>query len=429
MTEITAVFGRPFAQQVAAFRIRLVQLQGTANWKDVWQSEHDRAFMVAGAMKAELLADFAVAIDKAITKGTTLEEFRRDFAKAVEDHNWHGWTGEETEKGRAWRTRVIYKTNMATSYAAGRHAQLTAAEFAFWVYFHGGSREPRIQHLGWNGLILPADHPFWATHFPPNGWGCSCHVSGARSMAGAIRLGGNPALSLPDGWDAIDPRTGSPVGVGKGWAYAPGESVGRTVAALAEKPVHWDFSLATAYMRDIPEANRDLLSHSFRSQTALADRLTRFADQLQRAALDSRTAQVASLPPQLTLGLVPRRQMGQIESLTNYQTDGALFDFALDQDAVRHVFGRHGNEKIEMSRGQRVVSPKDFGKLGALLNAPDTIEIADDIPRRGPILRFTKVFGSERLVVFFELRKGRMRMQLVTMWVEKNVGASPTATP
>ena len=89
--------------------------------------------MVAGATKAELLADFAVAIAKAISKGTTLEEFRKDFRTAVEDHNWHGGPGEETARGRDWRTRLICKTNMAASYAAGCHARLTAAGFAFWV--------------------------------------------------------------------------------------------------------------------------------------------------------------------------------------------------------------------------------------------------------------------------------------------------------
>jgi hypothetical protein len=122
---------------------------------------------------------------------------------------------------------------MATSYAAGRYAQLVEAGFPLWVYRHGASLEPREQHLAWDGLILPPDHPFWATHAPPNGWGCSCRIFGARSIAGAKMLGGKPDLKLPDNWQAIDPRTGAPVGIDKGWAYAPGRSVADTVAALS----------------------------------------------------------------------------------------------------------------------------------------------------------------------------------------------------
>jgi hypothetical protein len=228
-------FRRPFPEQLAAFRLRLGNLVPTSRWDDLWQEEHDSAFMVAGATKAELLADLAEAVDKAIAKGTGLEAFRKDFRAIVDKHGWHGWTGEGTAKGEAWRTRVIYRTNLRTSYMAGRYAQLVQGGFSFWIYRHGGSLEPRIVHLGWDGLIQPPEHPFWVYHFPPNDWGCSCRVFGARTLAGAIRKGGKPGLKLQPGWDRIDPKTGAPAGIGKGWAYAPGASVAQTVSALAPK--------------------------------------------------------------------------------------------------------------------------------------------------------------------------------------------------
>lgn len=233
--ELTAVFRRPFAEQVAAFRLRLGNLVPTAKWDDLQGLEHDRAFMVAGAVKADLLADLGAAIDKAIDDGQTLDWFRKEFRGIVEQHGWHGWTGEGTKGGEAWRTRVIYRTNMATTYAAGRMAQLVEGGFPLWVYRHGASREPRVQHLAWDGLILPPDHPFWQTHAPPNGWGCSCYVLGARSEAGARRLGGRPELKLPEDWDRLDPKTGAPSGIDRGWGHAPGASVTDTVALAAKK--------------------------------------------------------------------------------------------------------------------------------------------------------------------------------------------------
>lgn len=235
MADFEAIFRKPFKEQVAAFIQRLGNLVATAAWDDLWQEAHDRAFMVAGATKADLLADLAEAVGKSISEGTSLEEFRRDFRAIVEKHGWHGWTGEGTKAGEAWRTRVIYRTNAKTSYAAGRHAQLTDAGFPFWVYKHGASREPREIHLHeWDGLVLPVDHPFWKTHYPPNGWGCSCYVVGARSIAAARRLGGDPDKALPPGWDKIDPKTGAPHGIDKGWAYAPGASVTDEVNRLAQ---------------------------------------------------------------------------------------------------------------------------------------------------------------------------------------------------
>jgi len=232
---LAAVFRKPFAQQVAAFRLRLGNLVPTARWNDIEKSAHDRAFMVAGAMKADLLADLGGAVDQAIADGSTLEKFRRDFRGIVTKHGWHGWTGEGTKKGQAWRTRIIYKTNSATTYAAGRMAQLVEGGFQYWVYRHGGSLEPRIQHLGWDGLILSPDHPFWLEHAPPNGWGCSCYVIGARSIAGAKRVGGRPDLKLPPDWQKLNPKTGAPEGIDRGWNYSPGTSVADIITALAPK--------------------------------------------------------------------------------------------------------------------------------------------------------------------------------------------------
>ncbi len=235
---LKGAFNRPFAEQVAAFRTRLGELVPTARWDDISRSAHDRAFMVAGAMKADLLADLAGAVDKAVSQGTGLEAFRTEFREIVTRRGWHGWTGEGTKAGEAWRTRVIYRTNMATSYAAGRRAQLEEGGYPLWVYRHGGSRDPRPEHLAWDGLTLPADHEFWATHSPPNGWGCSCYVLGARSERGAARLGGNPEVEPGENWKRPDPRTGAPKGLDRGWDYAPGASATDAILSLRDKLDH-----------------------------------------------------------------------------------------------------------------------------------------------------------------------------------------------
>ncbi|PKP85828.1 MAG: virion morphogenesis protein [Alphaproteobacteria bacterium HGW-Alphaproteobacteria-2] len=232
---VAGILGRPFPEQVAAFRLRLGNLVPTRRWDDISGAAHDRAFMVAGATKADLLADLAGAVDKAISEGRGLEEFRRDFREIVTRRGWHGWTGEGTRRGEAWRTRVIYRTNMATTYAAGRAAQLVEGGFDFWVYRHGGSREPRPEHLSWNGITLPPDHPWWQTHYPPNGWGCSCFVLGARSEAGARRLGGDPGKPLPPGWDDTNPRTGAPPGIDRGWNHAPGRGASDAILSLRDR--------------------------------------------------------------------------------------------------------------------------------------------------------------------------------------------------
>ncbi|WP_413879005.1 phage minor head protein [Candidatus Aalborgicola defluviihabitans] len=169
-----------------------------------------------------MLNDLRLAVEKS-NKGGSINEFRKDFAAAVQKSGWTSWTGQGSAAGEAWRTRVIYQTNMATSYAAGRWKQLNDPELLmvrpFWRYIHSDSvLSPRPQHKAWgdSGLTLPADHPFWATHFPPNGWGCHCSVQAVR----APKTG--DATAPPEGWDTVLDKTDAPPGIDKGWAYAPG---------------------------------------------------------------------------------------------------------------------------------------------------------------------------------------------------------------
>lgn len=259
------LFRRPFVEQIDVFRRRLHELRATAAWDNVAPGFHDHGFMVAGATKAELLADLARAVDRAIAEGRTLDQFRRDFRSIVERHGWHGWTGEGTAKGEAWRTRTIYRTNLATTYAAGRRAQLVAGGFRFWVYKHGGSLHPRLHHLSWDGVALAPDHPFWGTHSPPNGWGCSCYVVGAHSAAGVRRMGGDPDKALPEDWLRHDLRKGAPVGIDKGWAYAPGATLDGTVTALAERLPGLPAMLGAATFQRWPPAAHDTLGEQWRS--------------------------------------------------------------------------------------------------------------------------------------------------------------------
>lgn len=215
-------FDLGFQEQIDFFRSKLSL--GTQTWTDIWEAAHDRSFVVAGAMKADLLDEIRQSVDKAIATGTTLETFRKEFRDTTDRLGWPGDAGKGTTGGFNWRTKVIYETNLRTSYAAGREAQLADPGLQkllpFRRYVHNDSvLHPRPQHLAWNGLTLPHDHPFWATHSPPNGWGCRCRVTAVA----APRKG--DATKPPAGWDDMDADTGAPPGIDKGWGYAPGASV------------------------------------------------------------------------------------------------------------------------------------------------------------------------------------------------------------
>ena len=212
-------FKQPFQAQLDFFRAKLNL--PTERWDDIMRSAHDRAFIVAGAAKADLLQDLRQAVDDVIAKGGSIGAFRKDFAAIVARHGWTGWTGEAPAGGQAWRTRVIYQTNLQTSHAAGRWRQLNEpavrAGRPYWEYVHrDGVLHPRPQHLAWHGLTLRHDDAFWRRHYPPNGWGCHCRVRArARPRAGM-------PTERPADWDEIDPKTQTVRGIDKGFDYAPG---------------------------------------------------------------------------------------------------------------------------------------------------------------------------------------------------------------
>lgn len=216
----------PFAEQIEFFK-RKLNLP-TQSWTDIYSRQNDWAFVVAGANRNALVTDFRTAIEKAINQGTTLAEFRDDFDSIVAKHGW-SYNG-----GRNWRSRVIYETNLNSSYMAGRYEQMQAvsARRPFWRYVHSGSENPRLDHLSWNNLVLRADDPWWQTHYPPCGWGCNCRVQ-ALNERDIERLGLQLSEAPEVEWETreIGKRSPNgpttvrvPKGIDPGFEHIPGQS-------------------------------------------------------------------------------------------------------------------------------------------------------------------------------------------------------------
>jgi len=214
----------PFAEQIAFFRAKLNL--PTRAWTDIYKADHDFAFVVAGANRDAIVADFRAAVEKAIADGTTLAQFRKDFDAIVATHGW------DYNGGRNWRSRVIYETNLNTSYAAGRFEQLQAAPY--WQYQHADwVTNPRHDHLAWDGLVLARDDPWWQSHYPPNGWGCQCSVRGLwpRDLKRLGKDGPDEAPQVRLIARAIGKNSPSgprvvrvPEGIDPGFEYVPGKA-------------------------------------------------------------------------------------------------------------------------------------------------------------------------------------------------------------
>ncbi len=219
------------------------------SFEDVWQAEHARAFTVAKAMNLDLLQTIRLAVDDAIANGKPLRDFAKDLTPLLQDKGWWGRqpmkdpvTGEvdQVQLGSPRRLRTIYDTNLRTAHAAGQweRIQRNKKTHPYLLYSLGPSQEHRAEHVAWAGICLPADHPWWHTHFPQNGWGCKCRVTpvskrqyerlkseGMRQRDGTyipVQLEA-PEIELAE---YVSQRTGEvisvPIGIDPGWDYNPG---------------------------------------------------------------------------------------------------------------------------------------------------------------------------------------------------------------
>ena len=233
-----AKFGsKPFIEAQAYLRNKIPL--PTNGWQDVYASQHDQAFSVAGANKTAIVEDFLTAIQAAVVDGETLQDFRKRFDSIVESHGW-SYNGE-----RGWRSKLIYETNIRQTSNAGREAQMAEPGFQklfpYSQYRHSGATHYRPEHKAWDGLTLPANDGFWLAHSPSNGYFCKCKkfpVSD-RQLKRLGKTTPDPAPSISYK-EHIDKRTGEvkqiPKGIDPGFEYTPNQSVLRQRSLTQHEP-------------------------------------------------------------------------------------------------------------------------------------------------------------------------------------------------
>ena len=226
---------------IAAF-VQRALLEPTFNWWDVWQQEHAAAFMVSGVAQLDVLQLVRDQVEDALRTGRSFNAFFKALMPALAEKGWWGdvsitdpRTGEQriTRFDEA-RLRLILDTNLRQSYAAGRWQAAVRNRKRQPLLLYRTMRDERVRlsHRAWDGVALPIDHTWWATHYPPNGWRCRCRAI-AVSETGLQRYRDDgfkitteaPPLNMVR---YLDKRTGLesevPAGIDPGFAYNPGQA-------------------------------------------------------------------------------------------------------------------------------------------------------------------------------------------------------------
>jgi len=291
MTDIRASIGLPPDDTVEAFRAKGVY-PVTPNWDAVWQEENARAFYVTKLLDRTLAERVRASLDDAIAKGGTFEQWKAAIVPQLQEAGWYGRVENRPELtgvdypifvGRS-RLRTIYDTNLRMARAAGKWKRIQALKRVapYLRYTAILDTRTRPEHRLWHGTILPVDHPWWDTHFPPCGWHCRCNV--VQLSDRDLRARGWKVTAEPPGgrnrpWRRSDGTIVQvPNGIDPGFAYNPGKAHMR---GLVPPPVEGPLATPAIRPADLPplpapRERRETLPDELSDEQAIGRFLARF---------------------------------------------------------------------------------------------------------------------------------------------------------
>ena len=175
------------------------------DYDELMHEAHHKAFTVAKVTKLDLLTDIQDSLIKARDQGQTFATWEKELIPTLKKKGWYGKTEVTNPKTGevkeiyvgSRRLRNIFYTNTRVAYNVGRwehQAQLDDAPYLRYVSILDNRTRPT--HSKVHGIVRHRDDPFWATHYPPNGWNCRCRVQ-AYSMDSLKRRGWEKGLKAP----------------------------------------------------------------------------------------------------------------------------------------------------------------------------------------------------------------------------------------
>lgn len=232
----------------------------TKSWDVITGRINAKAFLVAGATEMALLGDLHDLVVNAKTLGLSSGEFEAGFADIVKQRGW------KFNGSQGWRSALIYDNNMRSASMAGRWKQIqrTKKDRPYLMYLTADDGRVREQHNKWKRIILPIDHPFWDTHYPPNGYGCRCYIITVSEYE--LEQNGWEVSTAPEviKFDREVASTGEvfkdvPEGIDIGWDFNVGKTWLGPDIAFGRELARLPKSMRNPALTDAPRVAREIL--------------------------------------------------------------------------------------------------------------------------------------------------------------------------
>lgn len=184
--------------------------------------------MSVGPVTPSALQDLLAAISDYLLQRQSFDQSVNRIREIGEIDRWT-WLGLPDKRQANWNIGLILRTCSYANYITERMEDLRA--FPIWVY-RSDHLECLDRHAEIDGLMLSSDNAAWSFLIPPLSWECGCHIVGARSESGAVRIGADPTKSIPswvfqrsaDGAFGTDPQEPSEFILGLIQSIAAGEA-------------------------------------------------------------------------------------------------------------------------------------------------------------------------------------------------------------
>lgn len=164
-------FFQPMPHEEAAAMIGDKQAVGRKVFDALRPELKARAFVVTGIEDMKVVGRIRDAIAK-VPQGGSWDEAKDSVLAELAPYY--------DEQQAEIRGTILMRYHVFQAYGSAHWHQLQATGdvFTHWQYLTFGDDKVRASHKALDGLVLPKDHPFWDTHFPPWEYNCRCQVRG-----------------------------------------------------------------------------------------------------------------------------------------------------------------------------------------------------------------------------------------------------------
>lgn len=257
-----------FAEALAYARARKIVLPDEYA-KLVSAMQRSQAATISGLASIEQVQHVMGLVTKAMSDGSTFADFKR----AVK-------AGELSVDLPLNKLDNIFRTNIQMAYNRGRWEQQAslASTRPYLMYDAINDSRTRPSHLAMDGVILPRSHPWWQTHYAPNGYRCRCTVISLTEKQ-AMKRGISPAppegVDPDEGWD-FNPGTDYTTGVQRALAKkaetVPAPVIEKVKRQAREKKAPRPFTLALNKFKQYQDdpALAGLIDEQFRLKREIA---------------------------------------------------------------------------------------------------------------------------------------------------------------